>query len=222
MQDLKKESTEEFDQKYHTDDETGCLESPRVTSRVATQKKGLKKYFEKDFYLLKTVEDEHKDRDFSGWKPECVDEYMSVIKEELRFIRDNENEIHVRSGSLLALNGIILALIVSFTDHGIIASSLVKFFIITSVLSFLLSAFFMFWSMRPSRRQQISYLSHETDYCRSRKDEKAIRSRILNDLVISIETLDEVYRKKVNRFEVGLHFAMFGLITIVVAIIAQF
>ena len=175
-------------------------------------KKGMRERLKEKFWF--TPESKMKADGLQGWCDESVEIYYELISEEYRQYNSNEDEIHSRATALLAVNGVILTLMVSFivpaTDN-ILALCLS----IGSVLFLFLSILFIFWAIRPAKRDVISIYSHQTDYLEHKNDSGMLKKKILMDMLCSIESLIEIYKKKVERFKWAMYFFVMSMITIV-------
>ncbi|MCL2148252.1 MAG: hypothetical protein FWH47_02825 [Methanomassiliicoccaceae archaeon] len=148
------------------------------------------------------------------WCDESIEVYYGLISEEYKEYNSNESEIHSRATAILAVNGVILTLIVSFivpASDSLFASCLS----ISSVLLLFLSMLFIFWAIRPAKRDIISIYSHQTDYRDHDNDSGVLKKRILADMLCSIESLKEVYVKKVERFKWAMYFFAASMVAIV-------
>ena len=148
------------------------------------------------------------------WCDESIETYYEHISEEYRQYDSYEGEIHGRATALLAVNGVILTLMVSFiipVSENIFALCLS----IGSVLMLFSSIFFIFWAIRPAERNIISIYSHQTDYFEHKNDSSMLKKKLLADMLLSIESLKEIYEKKVERFKWAMYFFVMSMVSIV-------
>jgi hypothetical protein len=159
--------------------------------------------------------------DLDDWDNGPIELYYGLIKDEYKRYDNNEDEINLRSTSLLAVEGVVLALMVAFLNQISEATFVVLLLFVTSTVLLLVSLVFIVLAIKPQTRKVLDPHSHKecfdengNGYRPFRKDPDGLKKAILHDLLVFTESLSEIYPKKVNRFACALYLfiiAMFSL-----------
>ena len=100
---------------------------------------------------------------YKQWDHEALLHFRNVVEETLNEAHAREHQIFNRAGALLSLNGIILALIVSF-GIGTGFSNSVNVHLTIGTILVLISCLIIAWSIVPNYRFTISMCSGDDDY----------------------------------------------------------
>jgi hypothetical protein len=104
------------------------------------------------------------DHDFNGWTEECLKLNRDVIEETIKEAHNRENVIYSRVGSLLALDGVILAVVCTLISRMGIASDSVPACLLTAGICILiLSVLILGYLLIPPTRRGVNPKSCESD-----------------------------------------------------------
>jgi len=159
--------------------------------------------------------------DLDDWNNDSIILYYELIKDEYKRYNVNEDEINQRSTSLLAVEGVILALMVAFLNPTT-DTPIILFLFVTSAILLFVSILFIVWAIRPVNRKVLDLHGHkecnagdENSYYPFRKDPNGLKKAILHDMLIFTESLNEIYPRKVKRFACALYFFIVAMLVLV-------
>ena len=91
-----------------------------------------------------------------GWDEECLNQYRKLVEETIDEAHIRENAIYARVGSLLALNGMILAIMFTFSETKIEPDSLSAYFIVGGICSLIVSILILGYMLIPASRRIVN------------------------------------------------------------------
>ena len=152
--------------------------------------------------------------DFSGWTEECLELNRGVIEETIKEAHSRENVIYSRIGSLLALNGVILAVVCTLISRANIASDSVPAYLLTAgicilTISILVSGFLLV----PSNRTLVSTDSCASDvnYKKNSRNVIGLQKAITRDRIDVSEDIVRLLGSMSVRFSLAIIFSAAGL-----------
>jgi len=151
------------------------------------------------------------------WSNGEIDVYYEHIDRDYQRYNHDEEGIKARLISLLAVNGVILALMAAFIIN-VMDVPLILYTSTAAMIFLFVSVLFIIWGLHPVEREEVSIFSHQEDYQWNQRDRYVLKRKILEDLLFSLASLRRVYIRKVRR----LWGALFSFTTAIIVMMCIF
>ena len=178
-----------------------CVAAIAVSAATGTLKKLVHEF---------SIEPYAEELDFTDWDDESIDSYTELVKYRLTQNYRRENGVLRRSGSMLALNGVVLALVGSAMTNFSMSHETDVLLLCAVVLMFI-SAIFAVWSMYSYRFKVISVHEIYHDFHPKEETLRDLNIRILKALIQTQRNLGSVSRIRSSTYGFGSCLAVSAL-----------
>ena len=154
------------------------------------------------------------DYDFNGWTEECLKLNREVVEETIKEAHSRENVIYSRVGSLLALDGVILAVVCTLISRANIASDSVPAYLLAAGICVLtLSVLILGYLLIPSTRKGVNLKSCGSDqnYYNNRSDNIEFQKVVSRNRIDVGEDVVTLLKTMSIHFSMAIIFSVTGL-----------
>ena len=150
--------------------------------------------------------------DFSDWDTIALKRYERVLEKTIDEAHVRENVVYSRSGALLSLNGIILALICTFLGMSLPVIDSVAIILMTvSIVAFVASSVILGFVLIPPDRTVVDGYSPDGGYGQHKRDPRALERLIVIDRSKVCNRLQGIVRNCSYLLGVSIFLSTIGL-----------
>jgi len=175
------------------------------------------------FKGLKKEEPVPFDYDFRDWSSDCLELNREVVEETIKEAHSRENVIYSRVGSLLALNGVILAVVCTLISRSNMATDSVPAYLLaTGICVLIFSVLILGYLLIPPTRTIVDPRSCGSDqnYYNNHKDDVGLQKIISGERIgvcenirIILKTMSVYFSLAIISSAAGLGLIGFALIS---------
>ena len=152
--------------------------------------------------------------DFNGWDEECLKQHRELVEDSMKEAYIRETAIYSRVGSLLALNGVILAVVCTLISRATSPYGSVSAYLLASgICALMISVLILGYLLTPAPRMVTRSESCRSDknYENNRSRPTEIRKAILRDRINSHLDLQDLLNITGKQFMIAILFSVTGL-----------
>ena len=152
--------------------------------------------------------------ELEDWDEKCLELNRKLVEETIDEAHIRENAIYSRVGSLLALNGVILAIMFTFLGAKIESNSTPAYFIIAGICSLIISILILGYMLIPATRRVVNLNSCVEDpgYTNNKKNPLELMKAITNDRINNYNDLQNLINVSAVQLMLAILFSVAGLI----------